>query len=249
MTQPAVAQPARLGLIVPSSNTTVERELPVVAAEADWVTTRVLQVETEDPERKVATVLAMRDELDAALERIVSPGPAAVGFACTAASFLDGLRSDLELCTRLTDAGGVPFITASRAVSQALAALGARRIALVTPYLDSVNDKEVAYFDEVGIETVAVSGLGIVGNLPKGRLPLRASADAVRALDVGDADAVFISCTNWLTLGNIPALEAELARPVVSSNSALAWALLGAAGQTAPAALGRLAAVGADVAA
>ncbi|MGN6503516.1 MAG: hypothetical protein ACTHKX_11545, partial [Pseudolysinimonas sp.] len=63
-----MTQPPRLGLIVPSSNTTIERELPVVAPGADWVTTRVLQVETEDPERKVATVLAMRDELDAATE-------------------------------------------------------------------------------------------------------------------------------------------------------------------------------------
>ncbi|MFT4285088.1 MAG: aspartate/glutamate racemase family protein, partial [Protaetiibacter sp.] len=228
-------QAPRIGLVIPSTNTTVERELPPIAADAvGWFATRVLQVETDDPAEKIGTVLAMRDELDAASDRLAGLGPSAVGFACTAASFLDGLPSDLELCERLSARLGVPFVTASRAVARALAALGARRVALVTPYIAEVDEKEAAYFRRAGVETVAASGLGIVGNLPKGRLPLSASADAVRALVDGGVreriDAVFVSCTNWLTLGNIPALEAELGVPVVSSNSALAWALLREAG-------------------
>ncbi|GAA1859747.1 hypothetical protein ACFQZV_00980 [Microbacterium koreense] len=232
---------ARLGLVIPSTNTTVEREISRLAVgEADWFATRVLQVETEDPGEKVATVLAMRDELGSAVERLAGIAPSAIGFACTAASFLDGLSPDLELCERLSAQAGAPFVTASTAVSQSLRALEARSIALVTPYIDSVNEKEIAYFDDVGIATVAVSGLGIVGNLPKGRLPLNASADAVRALDLGDADAVFVSCTNWLTLGSIATLEAEIGLPVVSSNSALAWSMLSSAGVRAPKALGRL---------
>ncbi|THG33291.1 maleate cis-trans isomerase family protein [Naasia lichenicola] len=240
VSEASVVDPTRIGIVIPSTNTTVEREVTRLPSDADWFATRVLQVETEDPAAKIDTVLAMRDELDSACARLTGLGPVAIGFACTAASFLDGLRSDLELCERLSVATGVPFLTASRAVSQALAALGTAKVALVTPYLDAVNEKEIAYFDQVGIRVVAASGLGIVGNLPKGRLPLSASAAAVRALPLGDADAVFVSCTNWLTLGNIRALEAELRLPVVSSNSALAWALLDAASIPAPKSLGRL---------
>lgn len=238
----------RLGLVIPSTNTTVERELPKLdARNVDWFSTRVLQRETDDPAEKIATVLAMRDELDSASDRLEGLTPAAIGFACTAASFLEGLSADLELCARLTDRLGTPFLTASGAVRDALGALGAERIALVTPYINEVNEREVAYFDAVGVQTIASVGLGIVGNLPKGRLPLQASADAVRELmdasGRGKVDAVFVSCTNWLTVANIGTLEAELGVPVVSSNSALAWALLRTAGvDAAPAELGRLAA-------
>src|SRR5690349_9323003 len=113
-------QRPRLGLVIPSTNTAVEREIPRMAGDdVDWHSTRVLQIETEDPAEKIATVLAMRAELDAAVERLTGLGPTAVGFACTAASFLDGLSSDLQLCERVSARTGVPFITASRAVSQA----------------------------------------------------------------------------------------------------------------------------------
>lgn len=236
----------RLGLVVPSTNTTVEREITrSLPDEVDWFATRVLQRETEDPAEKAATVLAMRDELGSAVQRLVGLGPAAIGFACTAASFLDGLASDVALCGELGETAGVPFLTASRAVSSALGALLVTRIALVTPYIDTINEREVSYFAEAGFQTTTAFGLGIVGNLPKGRLPLAASADAVREAGVGGADAVFVSCTNWLTLGNVEPLERELGLPVVSSNSALLWAMARACGiRSDLAGLGRLGTVG-----
>jgi len=236
---------ARIGLVLPSTNTTVEAELPALRTPgASWFSTRVLQRETDDPSEKIATVLAMRDELDAATERLTGLGPVAIGFACTAASFLEGRVADMELCARLSDRTGVPFLTASTSVRQALGAAGARRIALVTPYIDEVNEREIAYFADAGVRTVTATGLGIVGNLPKGRLPLRASVDAVRetmrSLD-GPVDAVFVSCTNWLTVGGIRSLESEFGVAVISSNSALAWALLRVADRAVPGDLGRLA--------
>jgi maleate isomerase len=115
-----------------------------------------------------------------------------------------------------------------------LQALGANSISLVTPYIDEINEREVEYFRSAGVRTVASSGLGVVGNLPKGRLPLSASDEAARRISVAGADVLVISCTNWLTLGNLESLTADLGIPVVSSNAALAWALLRAAGVSAP---------------
>lgn len=216
---------ARLGLVVPSTNTTAEPEIagmlpPGVAAYA----ARVLQVETDDPAEKAATVLAMRSGLDRAVGELTGLGPAAIGFACTAASFLNGAADDRETCARLG------LLTTSRAVVLALRALDVRRVALVTPYLESINDREAAFLAEEGVVTVSSYGLGIVGNLPKGRLPVGAAADAVLAADTAGAEAVFVSCTNWRTLECLTDLERRLDKPVVSSNSATGWALLRRAG-------------------
>lgn len=230
---------ARLGLVVPSTNTTAEPEIgAMLPAGVVAYAARVLQVETDDPAEKAATVLAMRSGLDRAVGELTGFGPAAIGFTCTAASFLNGAEDDRETCARLG------LVTTSRAVVLALRALGVRRVALVTPYLGAINEREAAFLAEEGVATTSSYGLGIVGNLPKGRLPVDAAARAVLAADTEGADAVFVSCTNWRTLECLPDLERRLGRPVVSSNSATGWALLRAAGIDDPVpAIGRLGAV------
>lgn len=222
-----------LGLIVPSTNTVVERELPhIMSGIADLFVSRVMQQETEDPEAKIGTVMAMHDGLDLALEQLSALSLRAVGFACTAASFLEGAEADLQMRRRFSQATGIPFLTASGAVTEALRALGARRVALVTPYIVDVNEKEIDYLASLDFDVVESSGMGLVGNLPKGRLPATASAERARALSRDGADVVFLSCTNWLTVGNIDDLEAEFGIPVISSNSALGWQLARVSGFT-----------------
>lgn len=233
---------ARLGLVVPSSNSTAEPEIARMLP--DGVTayaSRVLQVETDDPAEKVATILAMQAGLGRAVDELVSVRPAAIGFACTAASFLNGAVDDRETCAALSTRAGCPVLTTSRAVVLALRSLGVRRVALATPYLPEINAGEAAFLAEEGVEVVNSVGLGIVGNLPKGRLPAEASRRAVAEADTPDAQAVFVSCTNWRTVDHLPELERRLSKPVLSSNSATAWALLRRAGiHDGPAGVGRL---------
>lgn len=218
----------RMGLVVPSSNTTIEPEFNRVAPDGVSVhAARVYQEETDQPERKIATVLAMNDELEPALRQLTSVQPTVIAFCCTAASFLRGAAHDQDLSARLTEAAGVPFITASTAVTLALQALGVRRVAMGTPYLDAVNERERVYLHErLGIEVVRARGLQIVGNLPKGRLDPGAAYRVARDVDCAEAEAVFLSCTNWRTLEVIAALEQDLGKPVVSSNQATLWAAL-----------------------
>jgi maleate cis-trans isomerase len=233
---------ARLGLVVPSSNTTAEPEIGrLLPAGVDAYAGRVMQEETDDPARKAATVLAMRAGLGRAVDELASVLPAAIGFACTAASFLNGAADDRETCSVLSARARCPVLTTSRAVVLALAALGVRRVALATPYLDSINRREADFLAEEGVTVVRSVGLGIVGNLPKGRLPVGAARDVALQADTPSADAVFLSCTNWRTAECLGELETRLGKPVFSSNAATAWALLRAAGvrEDLPA-LGRL---------
>lgn len=218
---------ARIGLLVPSTNTVVEMEFHCMAPPGVSVhSTRLYQPETDDPDKKIATVLEMHKRLDDATRELVSFGPSVIAYGCTAGSFLKGAEEDQAMCDRMTAQAGVPFLTTSSAVVQALACLRVKSIAMATPYIDRVNEHEKAYLAQFGLNVVAMKGLGIVGNLPKGRLEPTVAADLARAVDCPDADAIFISCTNLRTIEVIESLERELGKPIVTSNQATFWAAL-----------------------
>jgi maleate isomerase len=222
---------AQLGMLVPSTNTTVEPELHRALPDGvAMFATRVAVAEVDRPEEKVASLLAMHDGLADAAALVGSARPDVVGYACTSGSFLGGAGSDRDLCRRISEAAGVPALTTSTAVAAALRTLGAGRIALVTPYIPAVAEGAEAYLAELDVRVVARADLNLLSNLEKGRLPATASYRLARTVDVADAEAVLISCTNWRTLEIIPRLEADLGRPVVSSNGATLWALLRLAG-------------------
>jgi maleate isomerase len=236
---------ARIGLVVPSSNTIVEPEIAgLLPAGVDAYASRVLQVETGDPAQEAATVLAIRSGLGRAIDELATLAPAAIGFASTEASFLNGATDDRETCSVLSVRARCPVLTASRAVVLALRALEVGRIALATPYPAAVAGRGAAFLAEEGVETVSSVGLGIVGNLARGRLPVGAARDVAIQADVPAAEAVLVSGTNWPTLEALPELERQLGKPVFSSTAAMVWALLRRAGIAQPLpVLGRLGAL------
>jgi maleate isomerase len=120
--------------------------------------------------------------------------------------------------------------TTSTASIAALKAVGAGPISLITPYRQEVIDRATRFFGENGHPAVASVGLGITSDRELAEVPLERVFDLVMETDTAASTAVFISCTNFASVGAIAALEAELGKPVISAVAASFWYALEMAG-------------------
>ena len=216
---------ARIGLIVPSSNTTMEAEFWRMAPEGVSIhTSRVRLVEVTPEALRLAAVEVVR-----AAEELATAEVSIVVYGCTSGSLLEGPEWEERLRREIGERAGVEAITTAQAVVEALRALGIRRVAVATPYVDEVNSREKTFLEKLGFTVVRIRGLGMVRNTDIGRQPPWVAYRLAKevAKEVGPSvDGVFISCTNFRTIEVIELLEAELQLPVVSSNTASMWLAL-----------------------
>jgi maleate cis-trans isomerase len=226
----------RIGLIIPSVNTTIEPEFARLAPEGfSFHAARVMLRETT-PEG----LRAMNAELSSAARLVASVTPRVVGYACTSGSFLAGAEGLARQVAEIGAITGCAVVATSAAMIEALRALGLRRIALATPYLDVLNRIEKDYFESQGISVVSLRGLGLSGAAIR-EVPPEEVCRLVRSADHPDADGIFVSCTDFRAAETVALLESELGKPVLTSNLVTLWALLRSCGHALRRAdLGRL---------
>jgi maleate isomerase len=171
----------------------------------------------------------MASEAVRAAEELATADVYVIVYGCTSGSLLEGVEWEERLRREIRERAGVEAITTAQAVVEALRALGIRRVAVATPYIDEINSRERSFLERSGFTVVRIRGLGIVRNTDIGRQPpwvaYRLAKEVAR--EAGrSADGVFISCTNFRTIEVIELLESELQLPVVSSNTASMWLAL-----------------------
>ncbi|MEV2278140.1 Asp/Glu racemase [Nocardiopsis sp. NPDC049922] len=171
-----------------------------------------------------AAALSMERNVDPAVRALLAPEPLAIGYACASGSFVHGAEGERRLHRTMMAAGAPAAVTTSGALVRALGALDLRRIAVVTPYVDSVTDRLLAYLGEHGVEVTSSVGLGLLSHI--WRVTYAEVSQAVHAVDRPDAQGVFISCTNVLTYDIIAPLERELGKPVIAANQVTMWAVM-----------------------
>lgn len=167
------------------------------------------------------------------VHELVERGVEAVAYLCTACSFADGVTGERALREAMRKHGARQALTTSGAVTGALRAVGARRLAVVHPYQEPVNRLLAAYLEDSGFDVVALTPLGLDAVEDVYTVNEQQVLDTVVAGDHCEAEALFISCTALPTYEVIPHLEERLDKPVISANQATAWALLGAVGAQA----------------
>lgn len=218
----------RIGIIVPSTNTTTETEFMRIID--DRLSMHVARMPLSSV--TAADLQSMRNRATNAVERISDASVDAIAYACTTGSLLEGPEFAHRLESELEQTAGAPVVVTARSVDRALSALNKTQILVVTPYNQDLVEREQAYLNALGYNVVSISGRGLEDNAAIGALSPEVAADQVRSEieDVSEVDAVFISCTNYQTFSRVESLESELGVSVVTSNSATLWDVLQTAG-------------------
>ena len=232
-----MARNFRIGQIVPSSNTTMETEIPAIfrarelTRHVDGTFTfhssrmRMKKVVKEELEAMDRDSLRCATELaDAAVD--------VVGYACLVAIMSMGKgyhrESEARLSQRMKDEGhAAPVITSAGALVDELKFAGVQSVSVVTPYIEPLTDLVVDYIRHEGITVVDSIALCIADNLAVGRREPGALLGDMTRLNTKGADAVVLSaCVQMPSLSAIPAAEAALGLPVTSASICTARAMM-----------------------
>ena len=151
-----------------------------------------------------------------------------VCYACTSGSLVIGEERVFAELKR--GAPGAEPTSLISGVIRALRRLQAKRIAVATPYLDEINQRELDYLEQAGFEVLSICGLNLEKDSDMVRVAPEFIAEFALAQDRADADAIFVSCGALRTLGVIGEVEARAGKPAVCSNQAMIWDCLRLAG-------------------
>jgi len=226
----------RIGLIIPSSNRMVEQEM-----------VRVLPTGSTAHVARLRMTGAYQKSIDELLPEVVvsasTLGDArcdAIAFHCTANSTNEGEGGEQRLLAALGTSVAVPVTTTATAIREALAALDARRIVLVTPYSQSMTEHEALFFEAAGYDVAAMKALNCAGSDAYCAVPPETWEAVLTDARRDDVDAYVLSCANISCFAVIERIERALQRPLVTSNQSVLWATLRAADAPRPAELGQL---------
>ena len=229
-----------IGMIVPSSNLTMETELPrmltareralpedrfvfhAARARMQHVTPEQLKAMNEQAARAATELADARPDVvaTACLVAIMAQGP---GFHCTA-------EDDITAALR-AEGSHAPVVSSAGALLSGIAALGAERVAIVTPYMKPLTAAVVAYLEDAGVEVVDSLSLEVPDNLAVARLDPADLRRHYTKVDVSGADALVLSaCVQMPSLPVIEAVQDEVGLPVLSAATATTFRILSSLG-------------------
>jgi maleate isomerase len=229
---------ARIGLVVPSSNTTVETEMPAILrrhkiASFSFHASRMRMAKVS-PEQ----LAAMNAQRERCILELGDASPDVILYACLVALMAVGpgehQRVEGLVAEQLATGGSQALVRSSAgALVEGVRALGASRVALVTPYMRPLAERVVAYLAAEGIAVVDWRALEVEDNREVGRITGDRVLSAARTLDCSAADALIISaCVQMPSLDIVEVAEQEFGLPVLSAATAGAYSILRATGHS-----------------
>jgi maleate cis-trans isomerase len=137
------------------------------------------------------------------------------------------LDHDERVTERLVRETGVAAVTSAQAIGQALHALGTRRIAIVSPYKQSVLDQAKAYYEaKFGLEVPATVGFSGAETFTYAMLGPEHARDAIARVDLRGIEAIVLPGGNFPTMRFVAEWEDAFGKPIVTTNGAALWAML-----------------------
>ena len=209
---------AKLGMLLPSGNQAAEPQFhAMLPAGVSLHTTRLKLTGSSEKD-----LLAMTERVEEAAELAADAGVDLLVFHCTAVSTFS-VALEQAIKQRVAKASGKPVTATSEAIVAALRAVGAKKIVMLSPYIEAINQREAVYFKAAGFEILDWAGL----DCPDANAMMAVTPEKWREFTLAhrhaDADAYLISCTTVRSADVAEELEAALGRPVLTSNTAAVW--------------------------
>jgi len=214
-----IAPYGRIGLIALATDFNSEQDLRRMYPEGvEMFTNRVLNANPVSMEN----LRAMAGDISRAAAGILPTIDLdAMIYGCTSGTVANGADNIERLIQQSR-----PGVAVTNPVSAALAAfecLSAKKISILTPYTQNVNDEMAAYFVKQDVDVLNIAGFGYDSDLEMTAIPPRSIAEAAIKTCRHDADLLFISCTAIRSSLVIDQVEQDIGKPVISSNQALVW--------------------------
>lgn len=230
------SRPRRIGMLVPSSNVTMETEVPelfrrreAVAPERFTFHSARMRMTSVTPE----ALAAMNAQGERVAAELADAECDVLAYACLVAVMASGpgAHGDAERRLHLAAGGRTPVVTSAGALVDGIHALGVKRVAIVAPYAPPLTAKVVAYLGDADIEVVDAISLNVTDNCAVGRLVPADLVGHAGRLDLRRAEAIIASaCVQMPSLPAIPIVEKRFGLPTLSAAVATTRSLLEALG-------------------
>jgi maleate isomerase len=225
----------RVGLIVPSSNTTMETEIPAMLRRREECSDERYTFHSSRMRMKQVTqeeLARMDAESDRCAAELADARCDVLAYACLVAIMAQGAGYHCQSQDRLSavvkeNGADASVVTSAGALLAGMHALGAKKVAVVAPYMKPLTKLVVDYIEADNIEVVDVISLEVPDNLAVGGLDPSKLPEIALRLDISNADAVVLSaCVQMPSLPAIQIAEDQLDRPVLSAATGTVYELL-----------------------
>lgn len=229
-----ISEAIRIGLLVPSSNITMERELPAMFARRELAEPERFSFHSSRVRMRSVTpqeLAAMNAQAACATQELADAAVDVMIYACLVALMAEGPGAHRQAEERLgavlaAEGSPAPVVSSAGALVDTLQMMGARKVAVVTPYLPALTQRVCEYIAAEGVVVEEARSLSVANNAAVGRLDpqglLRIADELPRNVDV----VVLSACVQMPSLSVIEAAEARLGVPVISSATATAFQTL-----------------------
>src|SRR5215510_10561214 len=217
----------RIGLLVPSINTTMETEFWRIAPAGVSVhAARIAGGRHGTPEE----LRGMEGASKQAAAEVGIVEPDVVVYGCTSGSFFEGPDWNKKICEQLTAIAKAPTVTTAGAMAECLLAGGHKKVDVVTPYVEVTNERLRQFLRTFGIEVVTLGTFDMLDMFDHAKIEPGEIYRKVREITTPRSEAVFIACTQLRAMEVLDSLERDLGKPVYSAVQASAWAAYQAMG-------------------
>jgi len=213
------AKTFRVGLLVPSSNTVMEVDLYRNLPSSITIHPARMYLEETTPQGEERMI---SEELPRAAQLLRTLHPHRVVFGCTSAGALHGASFPQEINRTIGPIVGCPVLDILSPVAEELERFGAKKLAVLTPYASALNQSIQAGLEALGFQVLSIDGMGITANFELATpTPEEIFAFVQNSKIPQNAEALFISCTNFRALEARSLMREHFRVPIVTSNQAI----------------------------